>query len=904
MGETKITRRGFCKSAVALGAVAGLGISLKDSLVEADPAKAATSGEEKIYKTSCRACIASCAVLAHVRDGRVVRIEGNPESPMSQGGVCAKGMAGIQALYHPNRNKYPMRRVGERGKNTWERISWDEALTEVATKINEVSDKYGSEAISVSTGGGGNPHFSNIKRFGEAINTPNVWEPGCSQCYLPRMGASLLAYGAGKPNNLSFSDSNGWDYYFTDSKVTSLVLWGTDPSNSSAATGGRALAELRNRPQGLKTVVVDPRYTLDAAKADVWLPIRPGTDIALFLAWTRWILENEKYDKDFCTTWTNMPYLINPNTRLTLKATEAGLDGTDKDYVIWNPATNAPEVVQFPMADGVQPALFGTYEVNGMKCSTAGQLLKENCEEWTLEKAAEICWLDAKMIEKALEIYTDPNGQSSLMQGVYADQTGQTQANALAALTLEFLMGNVEKPGTMLQKFPNAPVKDQLGNTPRLLTQEKVMKRCGYTEYKGLICWDMAHIPSVFKAMKDGDPYQIHMWIERSGNKHVVLGNSTCLDDIVPNLDYIVHVYMYPTAFSVLCADLILPCTEWLETNLPIPQLNTVVMRQAVTHLYETVEEGIIWTQIVQKCAELGNTHCPKAFDANECMTTPFYKNEYEKQKQHLFKLADKMTWEEACEKGVFEWCTADEYRTYYTYLKTDDTTGKPKGFGTPSKKLEVYCESNTILGRTGFPWAHCKEAEHLELPAASQDYEPMPIYHEPAESPLTDTEYPLVITEGRLPMYHHGTLRNIPYLREIYPVPEMWINPKDAEKYGITDNEWVNIESRRGKTHGKARVTTAIPEGVLYQERFWLPELLDSDDPAQAYRACNINVLTKNDPPYDPVYGSYILRGFQVKVSPSNDEILKSIWSEPEQFEPWMPEFSDTTEDVFDYGA
>lgn len=85
----------------------------------------------KIIKTSCRACIASCAVLAHVRDGRVVKIEGNPESPMSQGGVCAKGLAGIQALYHPNRNKYPMRRVGERGSNQWERISWEEALTEV-----------------------------------------------------------------------------------------------------------------------------------------------------------------------------------------------------------------------------------------------------------------------------------------------------------------------------------------------------------------------------------------------------------------------------------------------------------------------------------------------------------------------------------------------------------------------------------------------------------------------------------------------------------------------------------------------------------------------------------------------------------------------------------------------------
>ena len=255
MSRATMTRRGFLKSTAAMGAVTALGISAADSLTAVDPAHADEASDVKIIKTSCRACIASCAVLAHVRDGRVVKIEGNPESPMSQGGVCAKGLAGIQALYHPNRNKYPMRRVGERGSNQWERISWEEALTEVATKINEVSDKYGS-------------------------------------------------------NNLSFSDSNGWDYYYTDSPVTSLVLWGTDPSNSSVATGGRALAELRNRPEGLRTVVIDPRYTLDAAKAEVWLPIRPGTDAALLLTWTRWILENEKYDAEFCRTWTNMPYLI------------------------------------------------------------------------------------------------------------------------------------------------------------------------------------------------------------------------------------------------------------------------------------------------------------------------------------------------------------------------------------------------------------------------------------------------------------------------------------------------------------------------------------------------------------------------------------------------------------------
>ena len=382
------------------------------------------------------------------------------------------------------------------------------------------------------------------------------------------------------------------------------------------------------------------------------------------------------------------------------------------------------------------------------------------------------------------------------MQGVPIDQYEQSQQCALGALNLEYLMGNVQKPGAMLQSFKPCPARDQIPNTPRFLHKDKMLKRLGVQEHKGLLDWDMAFIPAVFKAMKDGDPYQIHAWFERSGNKHVVLGNATCLDEIVPNLDFVCHIFMYPTAFSVLCADMLLPSAEWLETNLVIPQLNAIVIRQAVTHLFETVEEGLIWTQIVQKMAEMGNVHAQEAFTAEGTNGIPMYRNEYEKQKLHLNNL--KMSWEEAAEKGVFEWCTEEEYRTYYGYKAVDEATGKEKGFGTPSKKCEVYCESNTILGRTGFPWSQCFEEKNLVLEPASKDYEPLCYYKEPAESPLTDTEYPLVLTEGRLPMYHHGTLRNNPYIREIYPAPEVWISPEYAEEHGIATGDWVNVKRPR----------------------------------------------------------------------------------------------------------
>ncbi|MFQ8866916.1 MAG: molybdopterin dinucleotide binding domain-containing protein [Eggerthella lenta] len=531
-----------------------------------------------------------------------------------------------------------------------------------------------------------------------------------------------------------------------------------------------------------------------------------------------------------------------------------------------------------------------------MQCATGGQLLKESCEEWTLEKGAEVCWLDPEQIERALEIYTDPNGQSGV-QGVCIDQ--YVQSTVRPGCPEPRVPHGQCGPGTMLQKFAPAPARISWATRPAC-SQGEGHEALRHHRHKGLLDWDMAFIPAVFKAMKDGDPYQIHAWFERSGNKHVVLGNATCLDEIVPNLDFVCHIFMYPTAFSVLCADMLLPSAEWLETNLVIPQLNAIVIRQAVTHLFETVEEGLIWTQIVQKMAEMGNVHAQEAFTAEGTNGIPMYRNEYEKQKLHLNNL--KMSWEEAAEKGVFEWCTEEEYRTYYGYKAVDEATGKEKGFGTPSKKCEVYCESNTILGRTGFPWSQCFEEKNLVLEPASKDYEPLCYYKEPAESPLTDTEYPLVLTEGRLPMYHHGTLRNIPYLREIYPVPEMWIHPDDAATYGVEDGQWCTIASRRGETHGKARVTTAIAKGVIYQERFWAPELLDTD-PERAYRVMNINVLTKNDEPYNPEYGTYTLRGFQVKVTP-DAAAPEGVWTEPEQFEPWMPQPSDPTEEVFDYGA
>ena len=168
----QLSRRSFLEATAVAGLAATVNRLVPEGLVSsaraAEAAKAApaaaAAGETKIVKTCCRACIHNCGVLAHVRNGRVVKLEGNPEYPMSKGTLCPKGLAGISALYHPNRNKYPLLRVGKRGENKWRRISWQEAIDRIARKMEEVRHQYGAESVLITTGGGGNPAFRGIPR--------------------------------------------------------------------------------------------------------------------------------------------------------------------------------------------------------------------------------------------------------------------------------------------------------------------------------------------------------------------------------------------------------------------------------------------------------------------------------------------------------------------------------------------------------------------------------------------------------------------------------------------------------------------------------------------------------------------------------------------------------------------
>ncbi len=111
--------------------------------------------EEKIVKSACRMCHGVCGVLVHIKDGKVVKVTGDPDCPTSFGYICPKGRASVEYLYHPDRLRYPIKRGGAKGENKWQRISWDEALDTIVQKLNAFKKEYGPESIAMGQGTGG-----------------------------------------------------------------------------------------------------------------------------------------------------------------------------------------------------------------------------------------------------------------------------------------------------------------------------------------------------------------------------------------------------------------------------------------------------------------------------------------------------------------------------------------------------------------------------------------------------------------------------------------------------------------------------------------------------------------------------------------------------------------------------
>lgn len=962
MTKGTISRRGFMKAAAATGAALTAAGSIP-LLETTDQAFATGSVERVMHKTACHGCTNCCPVRVYTEDGRVVKIEGDPDGPLNKGGVCLKCLSQIQTVYSPRHVLHPMKRVGERGENKWEAISWDEAVDLAGEQIATAVKKYGPYAYWSARGGGGAYIEWETSGLDYTFGGCNSLASGACQCAMPRDFVSTTSVGFNccvDMDNVDrwvgITDNAELDGTRRDDTERVFVLWGSQPHSSKAAHGGHGLTDARSN-LGVKTIVVDPYMTAEAAKADVWLPVRPGSDCALMLSWIHHIIENDLYDEQFVKHWTNLPFLINPDTRLAYRAEEvwpdyvnpaadpAGVYDTPA-YVCFDAKTNSVQPFPFtaPENCAVDPVIFATATVNGKEAKTAGQIYKEEAEPWTLEAAGETCWLDPERIREAIELYANADF-GGLSNGVFSDHQENSSTAPLGALAIDALLGHVESPCSAFQNhgaasrtadrptqrlgvFSSTFERYGLGWTTGLTKAENdrpldaivadwdakgrdgkemqryfFQSRCdtmGANEHKGIHQWQTCAPKELRQAITTGEPYRPRVMYEMSGNKYAVMGPSLEWKKAYDEQDFVIQQYPNMTSFTVQTVDLFLPTTEWLEYDsyeAPGTHFNRHYARCQVTHLGETVNPFVSPYQVAEAAVEkLGaeNVFDPDAYKV------PFFES-LEAARAAWAEQMGKGSWQEMLDDidHRFTEEPIDDYMAYYQY-KEPVSDGLPRGFATMSRKVDVYSEAMLRLARTGFPYMY-----PFDQPACD-DYDPICTFKEPTESPVEgqpgyDPEYPLVITTGRLPHFHHGTMRHAPFIREVMPAPELKINPETAAEYGIEHLDWVKITSRRGSSNARAYLTQGIAPGVLITERFWNPECFDETQESitPGIEECGYNIMSA-DEFQNPCFATNSYRAFTVKIEKT--ERPERIWIESEQFQPFMPTLSGepVTEEVF----
>jgi len=285
--QNTISRRDFLKAGGAAVGAAALG-----SFVPPQVARAARDLDildpngDGYIPTMCEMCVWRCGLLAKVKDGRVVKLEGNPDNPHSTGRLCARGQSGLMNTYDPDRVLTPLIRVGQRGEGKFRRASWPEALDLVTQNMSKIKQQYGAEAMLFSS----THNLSQVQfeNFLNGFGSPNYGTQR-SLCFNAMIVSNLMTYGMQEPNR-------------TYDGIKYILLTGRNLTEAISTSETRALID--SISAGAKLVYLDPRFTKTASKADEWLCIKPGTDLAFHLALINVIVNANLYDTYFVDTYT------------------------------------------------------------------------------------------------------------------------------------------------------------------------------------------------------------------------------------------------------------------------------------------------------------------------------------------------------------------------------------------------------------------------------------------------------------------------------------------------------------------------------------------------------------------------------------------------------------------------
>lgn len=815
-------------------------------------AKPAASEDDVWLHSACSNCVNSdCPIIVHRVNGVVVKIEGDPDNPHNYGKLCAKGHAGIMSLYDPYRAKTPLKRTNpEKGIGVdpkWQPISWEEALTTVAEKLKEVRKK-DSKKLFLGTFDHNVMHQV-IWPWAGAFGTPNVMLAGGAWYCGPALHTALYHLDAQFHSEIDVELCN-----YT-------ILFGNQMggnAGSLSTTMGKKIADARMR--GMKLVVVDPILTNIAAKADLWLPIRPGTDGALALGLLN-VMVNDLgiYDAEFLQVHTNGPYLIRPDGFFAR-------DAQTKRPVIWDKAEGKLKTFD---ANIEQPALDGTYDVNGVTCRPAFELFKEHIKQYTPEKVAEITTIPAETIRQVAREYGEAarvgakiviDGKELPYRPVAVNQNRGANSHkggtvtALAIQLLNQIVGAIYVPGGHMglnvvgpQKYPWAwqPEAEEDGMILTPVSRAFQLYDHGFLYNIGKevgeppfpmpgIKWppDSPYFRELFplglgectvweltlsEPEKYNPPYVPEMMLLSRCNVMMGRTHPQIMEKILKRVPFVVY-FAQQIDETAEMADIVLPDAHILERLDFCPQMMNITESPATGYWYFGIRQPIVppagdarpWREVMLELADRAG-FLPELY--------MLLNDRYELKKEYKLDPQKKYTWPEIVdryarslfgEEHSLEWFKQNGYLIFKRTVE--------EMYPGPSFKARwpIYFEN---LLKAGVAVKHLQETAGINLVDTSQyvallDWQPCPSYNSEKK------EYDLYAINYKLPFHFFSHSTQNPWLNELGEhhifAYDVMINTETARRKKISDGDTIWIENEAGKVKGRVKLTECIHPEVL----------------------------------------------------------------------------------------
>ena len=777
-----LTRRSFLKTTGLIAgtiAVAG-GMTSTLQAIAVDGEESNETMQEQIFNCNCRSnCMGSCRLLAHVRDGKLVKLEPGDYPNEGYTGCCLKGLTYIERIYGTNRIQYPMRRAGERGADSWERISWDDAIAELATKLKETVDTFGPKAVVFDTASGNYGYINGIYNTFARL----------SACMGATKTVQSYDYAAGHGIDRVLGTGD-WAYCNEPNSVldsSMVVVWGTNPV-FTAPHNWRWMRWAQE--QGTKVVTIDPIKSATAHRSDEYIQVKAGNDGYLALAMSNYLIEKDLIDWDFLKKKSTAAFLVRRDTKAHLRKsdyTEVAINPATKapidDFYVWDNATNKIALI----GDAVDPALEGSFVTeDGVKVDTAFSLLKSELAQYKISEASRLCGLSEEFIQEFTERFAGEDAVSvNITYGLDHYLNGYQNTWSIAILLA--LTGNLAKPGAgFTGVFTNstfAPAYLALW-----ISEE-------FTAYNSVV--PGALLPEMFATQTlEGKPYPVKAMVTYSANPLSNLGGQNeFLEKVLPNIDYWAVIDIDFTD-STRYADLVLPAASWYEVEEFRNGYNnpyTIYQEKAIEPLYESKPDHEIISLLGRA---LGYEASFPEGHKFEDWANLLLSNEISKKLDVSVKtLREKLVIQTTSEHGKS--------------LVRGLTTPYP----TESKRVQLYTERPKPRLNYGQDLSERLPHEHIVY------------YREPEEigldNPLRE-KYPLVYLQEHSRFRVHTQWHHTPILRELDPEPLVKVNSIDAAERGVNNGDVVEVFNDRGRCVIKCLIDESIAPGVISIPKGW----------------------------------------------------------------------------------